>query len=174
MNHILIVLCIILVMIYFKDLKFTQLKKLGYNTVEGFKLFEFGRNKIENYQGKDNQVDENQDDVVDNKNTIKNEGDDYIREGSMGPRGFRGDIGQTGPRGPKGNTGPRGDRGAKGPPGSRGFRGERGDPGPVGDRGPRGFPGMQGPQGTFSENTCKMFGSNSSTNWVCQIGRAHV
>ena len=167
MNHILIVLCIILVMIYFKDLKFTQLKKLGYNTVEGFKLFEFGRNKIENYQGKDNQVDENQDDVVDNKNTIKNEGDDYIREGSMGPRGFRGDIGQTGPRGPKGNTGPRGDRGAKGPPGSRGFRGERGDSGPVGDRGPRGFPGMQGPQGTFSENTCKMFGSNSSTNWVC-------
>jgi hypothetical protein len=100
----------------------------------------------------------------------------YVRNGSDGPQGPKGD---TGPQGPKGDTGPEGPQGPKGEPGSQGIQGP---PGPSpnvtleetssgvmievtpadgsspqiayvlnGDDGPQGDPGPQGPQGPKGE-----------------------
>lgn len=85
----------------------------------------------------------------------------------LGPRGFMGPRGEQGKRGITGSVGPIGPKGDKGDKGDRGERGPIGDKGKRGTRGARGYPGQQGAPGTFAENSCKYFGSNSETNWVC-------
>ena len=47
--------------------------------------------------------------------------------------------------------------------GPRGYTG-KGEKGEKGDRGEQGLPGQQGDPGTFAENSCKFFGSNSESN----------
>lgn len=96
--------------------------------------------------------------------------------GETGPRGRPGPRGRSGPEGPRGATGPRGERGFDGFPGPAGRQGPRGDIGPSGPRGlsgpkgpvgPRGWMGLKGDPGTFGENSCKFFGSDSPNGWKC-------
>lgn len=87
--------------------------------------------------------------------------------GPVGPRGPRGAQGQTGPPGPRGDRGFDGFPGPVGSKGDRGKAGPRGPRGPTGRRGPRGFPGIKGEPGTFGENSCKFFGSDSADGWQC-------
>lgn len=81
--------------------------------------------------------------------------------GPRGPQGVKGDTGDTGPRGPQGDTGPQGPIGKTGPVGPKGQDGTvkfdsltqtqkdslRGEPGPKGDVGPKGDQGEKGPAG---------------------------
>ena len=81
--------------------------------------------------------------------------------GPRGPQGVKGDTGETGPRGPKGDTGPQGPIGKTGPVGPKGADGTvkfdsltqvqkdslRGETGPKGDTGPKGPQGDTGPKG---------------------------
>lgn len=81
--------------------------------------------------------------------------------GPRGPQGVKGDTGETGPRGPKGDTGPQGPIGKTGPVGPKGADGTvefdsltqtqkdslRGETGPKGDVGPKGPKGDTGPKG---------------------------
>ena len=81
--------------------------------------------------------------------------------GPRGPQGVKGDTGETGPRGPKGDTGPQGPIGKTGPVGPKGQDGTvkfdsltqvqkdslRGEKGPKGDVGPKGEQGEKGPAG---------------------------
>lgn len=64
-----------------------------------------------------------------------------------GPKGDKGDQGDTGPQGPRGDAGsqgPKGDQGAQGFTGPIGATGPKGDTGLKGDRGPQGDQGIQG------------------------------
>ena len=63
---------------------------------------------------------------------------------SVGPKGDKGDTGETGPQGPKGDTGATGPQGLKGDTGATGPQGPKGD---KGDTGPQGPQGEQGPAG---------------------------
>ena len=73
--------------------------------------------------------------------------------GETGPQGEKGDTGDTGAQGPKGDTGdtgPKGDKGDKGDTGSKGDKGDKGDTGdtgPTGPQGPKGDTGDTGPTG---------------------------
>lgn len=81
--------------------------------------------------------------------------------GPRGPQGVKGDTGETGPRGPQGDTGPQGPIGKTGPVGPKGQDGTvkfdsltqvqkdslRGETGPKGDTGPKGPQGDTGPKG---------------------------
>lgn len=81
--------------------------------------------------------------------------------GPRGPQGVKGDTGETGPRGPQGDTGPQGPIGKTGPVGPKGADGTvkfdsltqtqkdslRGETGPKGDTGPKGPQGDTGPKG---------------------------
>ena len=135
--------------------------KLNNNIKEGFGIFSF--QNLETYQDKGNK--ENTDELLNTEEDTKTNTDNT--NSVKGERGFRGLPGQDGPRGDRGEKGDRGDIGPMGPPGAPGGQGPKGEIGLRGRRGLRGFPGQQGEPGTFSENTCKMFGSNSDTNWTC-------
>lgn len=81
--------------------------------------------------------------------------------GPRGPQGVKGDTGETGPKGPQGDTGPQGPIGKTGPVGPKGQDGTvkfdsltqvqkdslRGETGPKGDTGPKGPQGDTGPKG---------------------------
>jgi hypothetical protein len=80
----------------------------------------------------------------------------HISWNQVGPRGPKGEKGDTGAQGPKGDTGSQGPRGETGPQGLRGLQGEKGDTGAAGPAGPQGLqgdkgetgaPGAAGPQG---------------------------
>lgn len=106
-------------------------------------------------------------------------------QGDIGPQGIKGDKGDIGISGPQGSIGPKGDQGDRGfdgfpgpqgiqgIQGLRGDRGERGEQGmegkmgPAGRSGDRGWPGLKGDPGSFSENSCKYFGSDQETGWQC-------
>ena len=71
-------------------------------------------------------------------------------KGDTGPKGDRGDTGLEGPMGPEGRAGEAGAQGPPGPQGEQGISGEQGPPGgtgPQGERGEKGDTGDQGPQG---------------------------
>ena len=164
-NNKLVFLLLILVLVFilfkYDNLNFNLNFDLFNNNIkEGFGIFSF--NKLESYQNKEANkeaiIDEDSEQVnLENVNT----------EGARGERGYRGLTGKDGEKGDRGSKGERGDPGPMGPPGAPGPQGSKGEMGLKGRRGLRGFPGLQGDPGTFSENTCKMFGSNSDTNWTC-------
>jgi hypothetical protein len=117
----------------------------------------------------------------------------FLGMGPRGPQGLPGQdgrpgpLGQPGPSGQPGQPGPKGEPGIgqKGPPGERGFdgfpgpvgppgpigppggSGPMGPPGKIGPEGPRGWPGMKGDPGTFAEQSCQYFGSDSEQGWQC-------
>lgn len=65
---------------------------------------------------------------------------DFLQE-QKGPKGDKGDPGETGPAGPKG------DQGIAGPAGPKGDKGETGATGPKGDKGETGAKGAAGTNG---------------------------
>lgn len=130
---------------------------------EGF--FFFNKDKQNEDTEEDFQEEEDLDDEREGGVTRVNANTEVIR-GSVGPRGFRGSIGPPGPRGQRGDKGDQGDRGPRGEMGPRGYTG-KGEKGEKGDRGHQGLPGQQGDPGTFAENSCKFFGSNSESQWAC-------
>ena len=130
---------------------------------EGF--FFFNKDKQNEDTEEDFQDEEDLDDEREGGVTRVNANTEVIR-GSVGPRGFRGSIGPAGPRGQRGDKGDQGDRGPRGEMGPRGYTG-KGEKGEKGDRGHQGLPGQQGDPGTFAENSCKFFGSNSESQWAC-------
>ena len=67
--------------------------------------------------------------------------------GETGPKGDKGDPGETGPKGDKGDPGETGPKGDKGDPGETGPKGDKGDPGETGPKGDKGDPGETGPKG---------------------------
>lgn len=75
----------------------------------------------------------------------------------VGPKGDKGDVGDTGPRGEQGlqgEVGPQGIQGEVGPKGDKGdqgAQGEQGIQGEVGPQGPQGLQGEVGPQGPQGE-----------------------
>ena len=132
-------------------------------TKEGFFFFNKKNEEAETSVENENNNEPENFDEEDEDNTSANK---EIIRGSVGPRGFRGN---TGPRGPKGDTGPKGERGDRGPQGIKGSKGDtgRGEKGDRGERGLQGYPGQQGDPGTFAENSCMFFGSNSESQWSC-------
>ena len=72
----------------------------------------------------------------------------WVNVGALkGPKGDKGNTGDTGPQGPKGDTGATGSQGPKGNTGDTGPRGPKGDTGPRGPKGDTGGTGSQGPKG---------------------------
>ena len=71
--------------------------------------------------------------------------------GAQGPQGEKGDKGETGAQGPNGEKGEKGERGLEGPTGARGEKGEPGPQGPLGEKGEKGETGLQGPPGPRGE-----------------------
>ena len=69
--------------------------------------------------------------------------------GEIGPKGDKGNRGDTGPQGIQGERGPKGEKGDKGAAGDQGIQGERGPKGEKGDTGPQGPQGDKGDTGTI-------------------------
>jgi hypothetical protein len=65
----------------------------------------------------------------------------------IGPKGDKGDTGETGPQGEKGDTGAKGDKGDKGATGAKGDKGDKGDRGATGAKGDKGDTGPAGADG---------------------------
>jgi len=153
----------LLVIFYFRKELWSIFKLKSNTTKEGFFFFN-KKNNEEDFQDEDVYEDE---DEIDREGGVQrvNANTEVIR-GSVGPRGFRGSIGPIGSRGQRGNKGDKGDRGPEGKMGPRGYTG-KGERGESGERGQQGLPGQQGDPGTFAENSCKFFGSNSESQWAC-------
>lgn len=99
--------------------------------------------------------------------------------GPEGPRGLQGDTGSAGPQGIKGDTGAAGAVGSKGDPGPQGVQGVKGDTGatgPQGVKGNTGSTGAQGPQGERGATgpTPSLSSSVSSTSTTTAANSAAV
>lgn len=81
----------------------------------------------------------------------------------VGPKGEKGDLGETGPQGQKGDPGQLGPQGLQGPQGPKGDSGEnglQGLQGPKGDPGPQGIQGPKGDPGQASQNVLAYYNND--------------